>query len=391
MNEVLEDDDLRMVDVLLEETLAPVATAPPRRRWLAAAAILFGLAVVVGVRMLAGGGAAEVPAVQPPHQPQQHVGDKQATVALPANAVRLRVLDSHGGPVQEFTLGLRQAFAGQPLLFGMVKQFADRRVEPRAFAGDFTVIDGLPEGDFVLQVTADRDARTRSQAFHVGGAPVADITVKLSAGGVLTGRVIDDAGKPVVGAQVSSDASNNLDPDDPMLAAFRNLLPDVVTKASARSDSGGRYRLPQLASGRYALCVDHPDYCRGTLRDLVVADEAPVEVPALALRRGAIVEGLVTATGAATEAIKVTISTPQAQVLAATQAGVNPALFSMTTTVVQGRFRFERRVPPGTYEITAYRPVPGNPLGQVAAMRQSVRELIVDAEKDRVEQDFQLK
>ena len=58
MNDLLEDDDLRLVDVLLVEELAPArrsaapaavrapVPAPPRQRWLAVAAGLLGIAAV---------------------------------------------------------------------------------------------------------------------------------------------------------------------------------------------------------------------------------------------------------------------------------------------------------------------------------------------------------
>jgi len=115
-DDVIEDDALRLVDVLLEEELAaPAAPASSRRaRWLAAAAILFGLSVVAGVRWLHGHDKEVVPASQ--HQEQQQ--------PQPDPAVH-----------QAFLNGLREPGA-RAEAFARVKRL---RVEPMSLPHGFVV------------------------------------------------------------------------------------------------------------------------------------------------------------------------------------------------------------------------------------------------------------
>ncbi|HLQ38850.1 MAG TPA: carboxypeptidase-like regulatory domain-containing protein [Planctomycetota bacterium] len=394
MNDLLEDDELRIVDVLLEEAMAGAATPAkrPRRRWLAAVVVLLGSIVVAGVSLLSGGGAGERSVGSRVQDPDK----TRATDAHPAppapapNMVRLRVIDSHGEPVKAFTLGLRRSFTDRPLQFATVKEFPDRAITARDFDGDFVLIRNLPDGEHVLQITASQDARTRSAPFTVvGSAQLADLTVQLTRGGVLTGRVGDAAGKPIAGALVSSYLDTDLDPGSDSFALIRKLLPDVVTVTSARTDAAGRYQLPLLASGRYLLRVEHPDFCSSIVRHLLVADETPIEVPPIMLARGAIVEGKVVVAGQ-TGQVKVTISTPQ-QVATDVKPGYYFAFTLSTVVDDHGHFRFERRLPPGNYEISAYRSIPNNPLGEIAAaMRQTARPLTVEVGQDRIQQDFEL-
>jgi hypothetical protein len=389
MDDVLEDDGLRLVDVLLEEALATAAAATvrPRRRWLAAAVALFGTLVVFGVGWFArvARDAATAP-TQPPQEPG-HV--RPAPPSLPANAVRLRVLDREDEPVHAFVLGLRQVLPGQALSFAGVPSFPDRAVAARDLDGDALVIQGLPDGEFVLQVTADRDARARSAPLRVGaGQAPAEVTVRLWAGGELHGQVRDAAGNPVAGAVVATGPDTDFDFRSDAYAMIRPMLPDVVTVAQTRTDADGRYALPRLATGRYQLCIEHPDHCAGIVRALVVADEQPLDVPPVALDRGAVVEGIVAGAGAQPGAVKVTIMRP---VPAGATAPAAPFPFAMTVAAdAQGRYRFDRRLAPGSYEICAYRAAEGNALLQAAAIRQGARPLVVAPGQDRIEQGLEL-
>ncbi|MBK8096178.1 MAG: carboxypeptidase regulatory-like domain-containing protein [Planctomycetes bacterium] len=388
MADVLEDDDLRLIDVLLEEALAQPAAAAigHRRRWLAAAVVLFGAMVVAGVGWFA---RSHDHVATPQPQPEQPVDvDPAPAPPTPAmNVVKLRVLDRSGAAVRTFSLGLRQCIAGQPLLFAAVKAFPDRTITEKDFDGDQAVIRDLPDGEFVLQITADREARTRSTPFRTGGATPFEVTVQLTAGGELHGQVNTVAGTPIAGATVATGPDTDLDYRGDAFATMSALLPDVVTVTQAVTGADGRYRLPRLATGKYQLRIEHADHCGHVVRALAVTDEQPIEVPPAVLERGALVEGSVTGADAQPGTAKVTITR-----LAAAGGAVPIAIpFAMTVpTDERGRFRFRHRLTPGDYRIGAWRGVADNPLQQAAAMQRAARPLRVDAGQERIEQDLEL-
>jgi protocatechuate 3,4-dioxygenase beta subunit len=118
--------------------------------------------------------------------------------------------------------------------------------------GAFT-FEGVPKGRYRLKASKARYVDTSlgarlpgrpGRAFEVGdGQKIEGISIRLAVAGVITGRVLDDAGEPVAGA--------------PVLVLQRKRVKGVSRLTSAVSgrstDDTGAFRVFGLAPGRYYL------------------------------------------------------------------------------------------------------------------------------------------
>lgn len=150
------------------------------------------------------------------------------------------------------------------------------------------------KGNFRLQL--DRPTTVAIEARAKGFAPSStvwvdvpnDVPVDLHLRPSLTvmGRVVDATGNPVRGATVERVE----DSDDPMdLAAHSGVSRALRT----RSNSSGNFKLADQPAGAFSLRARHPEYAASA--EVTVELELGVATPEvlLALRRGAVVRGVV--------------------------------------------------------------------------------------------------
>jgi hypothetical protein len=334
-------------------------------------------------------------------------GDETVKVVMSTRgAVKLRVLAANGQPVKAYRLGLMRYFPQNPDSIGKVLEWPDRSVTPgdypRKYDGQFAQIGGLPTGEYRFQITENNHAKTLSQPFVVtDGAEPPEVEARLTLGGAIVGVVVDDRGKPVVDAVVSSDMNGGLVAGSGLFEMFRTMLPEKHSTVQTRTDGQGRFRLSKLAFADYMVRASHPNYCEGTAVDLKIESEGQVvDVGQIALALGTVVEGVVTIGGMPAGQVKVTVSTrldaagfaPPAGQAAGQPAKPPKGLFHATVqTNNDGRFRLLKRVPPGTYKATAQRPAVGNdPFGALLDIRESERELVVAPGQDLVTVTFAL-
>lgn len=324
-------------------------------------------------------------------------GEEQVVLVLEQQgAAKVRVLDRQGRPVKAFTLSLKRSFPGSAVGIGNVQEFHDQRIVPPDFQGEFATIRGIPNGDFVFQITAANHARTLSAPFHVqAGGEVPEVTVELTLGGVLLGRVIDDRGNPVAGAKVSTDINSGFAADTEFFQIFQHFMPETITKTSGTTDRQGRFRLPLLAFGTYMLRAAHPDFCEGVAMELKIETENDVQVGDIVLNRGALVEGVTTVGGQPQGQVRVTIGPPPTQNPVAADApgtgNERPKMMFMTYAISDsdGHYKLLKRVPPGTYVINASREAgANNPFVKLLQMKQTERQLVVPPGQDRIVQNF---
>jgi len=100
--------------------------------------------------------------------------------------------------------------------------------------------EGLREGQYV--VLAEKETEMALESVSLIGALPKDFTLVLSPSGFIEGGVYDEAGRPVVSAEVDA------------------LAPWTSPAGSGSTDERGRYRLGPLASGSYLVMVDADSY-----------------------------------------------------------------------------------------------------------------------------------
>lgn len=347
--------------------------------------------------------------------PMAMTGEDVKIVMASRGSIKLRVLSADQRPIKAYRISLKRSFPNNPMGIGNVIDFPDRNVSPAdyppEFGGDWAVVSGLPAGPFRVQIIEQNHAKTLSPEFTVaegGGEPV-EVVAVLTLGASITGTVIDDRGSPVAGATISSDMNAGFAADTGIFEMFRSMLPEKHTSLQTRTDAQGRFRLNRLSFADYMVRVSHPDYCEAVAINLSLAQEGQVvDAGVIQLARGAIVEGMTLLDGRPVGQVKVVVSLPMTadNLPPAAQPGAQPGgtptvnakpgqpertMFNANTlSDGEGRYRLLKRVPPGTYKITASRQSADNPFNALLDMKQTEQQLVIAPGQNRAEVNFTL-
>jgi protocatechuate 3,4-dioxygenase beta subunit len=142
------------------------------------------------------------------------------------------------------------------------------------------VLRGLP-ANRLHSVTASLDgfAQASQPADASSGPPV---RFQLGRGATAAGRVVDEAGQPVAGAEVT------LTPP-PMPS-----VPDAgLGRLRAVSDAEGRFRFPHVSAGSFRLQVSREGFAPGSAGEATIQEKAAeVDLGTVILPSGAVIEGL---------------------------------------------------------------------------------------------------
>jgi protocatechuate 3,4-dioxygenase beta subunit len=234
--------------------------------------------------------------------------------------------------------------------------------------GSFSM-SGVPEGLWVLQVDAEGFASGLSTSIDVRlGQVVTGLEIRISTGGTLTGRVVNqNTGEPIAGARVATQDNGFI--DNPLAQLFGSMLARRTTARTAVTDSTGRFALAQLMPGDYQIRIEHNDFTTSIVPNLRVDDsEAPVDFGDFPLREGGAVEGVVyDENGSPLNGATVTLANKEA-----------PGLSYTSRTDEEGRYSIEH-VAAGQYVIHAQRAVEstGNPFDVLLDVQNSTREIFV--------------
>jgi carboxypeptidase family protein len=141
--------------------------------------------------------------------------------------------------------------------------------------GRFSLGD-LAAGTYVVQIVApDREPGSLPNVIVGPGSAVDVGTVRLGAGAIVRGTVVDAAGAGIAGAMVTA-------------APPRHMVPGAT--AEAGSGAGGAFELRGVPAGSVRVVARHPDYAEGEARIEVEPARGPLEARVV-LRRGARVTG----------------------------------------------------------------------------------------------------
>jgi uncharacterized GH25 family protein len=266
-------------------------------------------------------------------------------------SARARVRDPDGRVLDRYLLGVRRWFPHGGGQIGNLPNVPDVSVRPEDLLDGAATLTGMDPGtdqeraEYVFQVQADGFARTLSNPFEVSanGAPLIEITV--TRGAVLLGQVLDEAGRPVADAEVVTQGEGSVE-DGPLRNLFAGIAPDKITRAKARTDHQGNFRLERLAFADYQLKVQHPDYCDGIVHGLQLSSPTEQRLPPIVLVHGTVVRGTTSVDGVRSGQVKVVVDADPSVV----DAGY---LHAETVSNQDGTFVLQKRLPPGSYEIKA--------------------------------------
>jgi protocatechuate 3,4-dioxygenase beta subunit len=281
------------------------------------------------------------------------LGPRKAGISAPADGVEL-VVDGRGRirgtaldadtsrALRDFEVSYEPSREG-----GMVFRFAGPRGrgrgagEPAAFHADdgtFT-LDDVPAGKWDVQVRSSGYQSARLGGVLVEeGATVEGVDVRLSRGGVISGRVTDArSAKPVRDAAVRAELSGGGGPR-------MRFGPDGGGQ-EASSDADGQFQIAGLTAGSYTVTATHPEWSEAT--EKVDLKEAVASLD-LKMTTGAAVGGTVIGAGQRPVAgASVALSAGGGGMTGPFDSGDQSSI-----TDAAGRFRFER-LTAGRYSLIA--------------------------------------
>jgi protocatechuate 3,4-dioxygenase beta subunit len=278
-----------------------------------------------------------------------------------------RVVDEEDKPITSFTVKARIP-NDYDNAYGVV---AAQRSVKHSSDGSFE-INGLPEGSYVIEGSAEGYASCFSEVFTATQGMVAsDILVRLNRGGSLAGRIIDSyTGAPVPGVEVTTVENDYMEED--LVDLFADMDPSALTKALVHTDAGGAFRVEVMTPGTYQIQARYRGYSPVVIQDVVIVAGQETEVPPLSLIRGAVIRGVVY--GRDREIL------PGANIQLYPVDVDDSFGHRMTRADGTGRYQIEN-MPPGTYQLSASRPSAGsggNPFEALGDIKLSQVEISIE-------------
>lgn len=264
----------------------------------------------------------------------------------PKTVVSGRVLADDGRPVRGVNIGIH-AMGGAELA-GTVSDGDGR----------WTVSEA-PAGEFFIRAAKSGYVQVGNKILIPAAGKLSGVELRIQRFAVITGRVTDHRGRPVVGARIQVLTEQLLDGET------RYSDSPIPNRGRVLTDDRGVYRVWSLTPGRYRIAVSPP---RARAADGVIRlDSAPALYPGVAtvseaqpveLAWGSVREGLdVRLPPAANTALKVTMSFEQGPCprcsLQVVGAASNAALDFAQGFAFSGTYQLEG-LPAGDYRLAAH-------------------------------------
>jgi len=286
------------------------------------------------------------------------LGPRRAGVVAPAEGVELtvngtgqvrgRVVDADSGrAIPEFEVRYQPDAQGGMRFVMRAGPGAGRgpyeRQSFQAEDGSF-VLEDVPAGRWTIEAFAPAYQAGSASAVQVGEGEASEgVEVRLSKGGVVTGRVLESrGGRPILDATVRAEQSGA----EPRMGMVR--MGDEGGDHEAGTDAEGRYELTGLAPGTWKVTASHADWSEATAS--VELKDAPATAD-IRLGRGGSLGGSVLAGGRPVAGAQITLA-------AAGDSGMRPGMGFLgggeqsALSDEGGRFRFDR-LTPGRYSLSA--------------------------------------
>jgi hypothetical protein len=233
-----------------------------------------GSFVLAGVEPTVSSVTVEAPGFALQEKTAEPGGEPLEFVLDPAGTIQGVVVDERSRPVESFRVAARTG-RSEVMRFRMPVA-----TEVVTDDGRFTLSNVAP-GTYVVTVTAPELASANVADVKVAEGQVVDVgTVKLTAGGLVRGTVVDATGAGVGGASVS------IIPPPQSFATAGMPTP-------ATSESSGAFELRGVAEGAVDVSATHPNYASAEPVTVQVDARKPVTDVRLVLSLGGRIEGSV--------------------------------------------------------------------------------------------------
>ncbi|HZN60300.1 MAG TPA: carboxypeptidase-like regulatory domain-containing protein [Planctomycetota bacterium] len=243
---------------------------------------------------------------------------------------------------------------------------------------------GIVDGNYILVVSAKGYITAISlKPVELTSGGKHELAVALDPGGSISGRVLDQSGKPVPGAIVQPDVSaDTVDTSDEQLV--------MVLKMRVPANVEGRYVLDGLPARKdYVVRASHTDFAPASAGDVTIAAREGVEDLNIVLLRGGSIAGRVIDDGsrgvAGVKVWAIVDSSREERFIAPGETiGDDPRRMPDARTDAEGTFRIEH-LPPGGYGLYARdsgpRLLPGEATGVEVVVGKSteIAEIVLGA------------
>lgn len=233
-----------------------------------------GSFVLAGVEPTLASVTVEAPGFALQEKTAEPGGEPLEFVLDAAGTIQGLVVDEHSRPVENFRVAARSG-RSEAMRFRM-----PTATEVASDDGRFTLSNVAP-GTYVVSVTAPELASGTVADVKVAEGQVVDVgTVKLAAGGVVRGTVVDATGAGVGGASVS------VVPQPQSIATTGMPIP-------ATSESSGAFELKGVAEGAVDVTAMHPNFANAEPVTVQVDARRPATDVRIVLSAGGRIEGAV--------------------------------------------------------------------------------------------------
>jgi hypothetical protein len=219
---------------------------------------------------------ASAPGYAGTSRPSEPGAEKVEMILSPAGSVTGAVVDDGGRPVEAFDINAQPV--EEEHAEGLILRSPGFR-EVSAPDGRF-VLEDLGEGTYVVEANAQNRASAHVSGVKVAAGATTDVgTIRLPAGGIIRGIVVDAANTPVPGATVR--------------VRSPGMEFNFGSGPRAVSDPTGAFELRGVRLGTAEVSAFHPSYAEGHVSGIEVDPAKGVAEARIVLAQGGRIEGWV--------------------------------------------------------------------------------------------------